>query len=58
VFLLSRILSHHSSEQVLDWGQLRLVVAEVVLLLWLGHQAVDAGAAAAVPCACPVVHLC
>jgi hypothetical protein len=38
VLLLSRILSHHSSQQVLDWGQLRLVVAaEVVLLLWLGH---------------------
>jgi hypothetical protein len=38
---------------VLDWGQLRLVVAaEVVLLLWLGHQAV--AAAAAVPYACRV----
>jgi hypothetical protein len=58
MLFLSWIMRHHNSEQVLDWGQLRLVVgAEVVLLLWLAHQAV-AAAAAAVPCACRFVHFC
>jgi hypothetical protein len=38
--------------QVLNWCQLRLVVAaEVALLLWLGHQAAAAAAAAVLVCA-------